>query len=393
MNLILFLGSGVSIDSGHPNVVALTKRILSSKTHPIETTFLKALKKYDKKARQIGGTYTSPNKYLKVGEINRDYTSYEDLYYLCEEIALFDWGLHNNAMIPAFMESLLEEFSPFLKERSNRKKLLEIGRFAHAAKKYINAAVIENLTSPEIIKGLDLIVKLANSPKVTSLDILTLNHDLLVEDLLTRNGIQFADGFGSADGNVRWFTPDNYFSKTKLKIIKLHGSIDWYSLLIDGHEKIGKFSGSSPNEQNDSKGKPLQFLNKSPNVLSGLNKVNYYNTGIYTDIHFHFQRVLYQNSLMIMSGYGWGDDPINNRLMTWLDKKRENKLILLHRDIDLIKERSIVMDRDYSNWVSAGKLKHIPKWLSETNLEEIVEAFQNSSNKKIDIDIKKGGKS
>ena len=203
MNLILFLGSGISIASGHPNVVTLTKSILNSKTHPIETTFLRALKNYDEKARLIGGTYTSPNKYLKVGEIYRNSTSYEDLYYLCEEIALFDWGQHNNSMIPAFMESIIEKFSSLLKEKSKRKKLLEIGRYAHAAKKYIDKAIIEKLATPKKIIGLDLIVQIANEPEVTSLNILTLNHDLLVEDLLIRNGIHFADGFSSADGDVR----------------------------------------------------------------------------------------------------------------------------------------------------------------------------------------------
>ena len=375
MNLILFLGSGVSLASGHPNVVDLTESILYSKTHPIETEFLRALKNYDKKARLIGGSYTSPSKYKRVGEIYRNLTSYEDLYYLCEEIALFDWGLHNNAMITAFMESLLEKFSPLLKEKSKRKKLLEIGRYAHAAKAYINKAIIQELSAPETnIVGLDLIVQLANNPKVTSLDILTLNHDLLVEGLLLKNGIQFTDGFGSADGDVRWFEPDNFLSDIKVKLIKLHGSIDWYSFAIDGYEKVAKIAGNNSHEKKNLSGKTLQVLNKSPKVLSGLNKINYYNSGMYTDIHYHFQRVLYQNSLMIMSGYGWGDDPINNRLMTWLDKKKENKLILLHKDPGELMLRSMVMDRDYSNWVKLNKLKPIFKWLSDTTLEEVLDA-------------------
>lgn len=378
MNLILFLGSGVSIDSGHPDVVALTESILSSKTHPIETEFLSALKNYDKKARSIGGSYTSPDKYINVGEIYRDSTSYkasyEDLYYLCEEIALFDWGLHNNAMIPAFMESLVEEFSPFLKENSKENKLLEIGKYAHAAKKYINKAIIEKLATPKKIEGLDLIVQLANNSKVTSLSILTLNHDLLVEGLLLKNGIRFADGFGSADGDVRWFEPDNFLSDIKVKLIKLHGSIDWYSFAVDGYEKVARIADINSHDKKDLNGKTLQFYNKSPKVLSGLNKINYYNSGIYTDIHYHFQRVLYQNGLMVMSGYGWGDDPINNRLMTWLDKKRENKLILLHENPKLLMDRCMVFDRDFSNWVKLGKLKPIGKWLSHATLEEVLEA-------------------
>ena len=326
-----------------------------------------------KKARKIGGTYTSPRKYIRHGEIYRKYTSYEDLYFLCEAITLFDWGQHNNAMVPAFMESLIEDFSSMLVEKSKRKKLNEIGKFAHAAKKYIDNKIIENLVTPEKIKGLEIIIQLANNPNVTSLNILTLNHDLLVEDLLKRNGIPFADGFGNADGDVRWFEPDNFLSDLKVKIIKLHGSIDWYSFLFDGYDRVAKISGTDYNEKINSRGNILQYIYKFPHVLSGLNKINYYSSGIYTDIHYHFQRVLYQNRLMIMSGYGWGDDPINNRLMTWLDKKKENKLILLHKDPGELMKRSMVFDRDYPNWEKLGKLKLIDKWLSEATLEEIIE--------------------
>lgn len=373
MNIILLLGSGISLDSGHPTVDVLTARILNSLTHPTETKFLNALQKYDATARRIGGTKYRSND-DPVGEAYRNSTSYEDLYYLCDEISIFDWGQHNNAMVPAFMESLIDKFSPILKQISKANKLLEIGKYAHASKKYIDNAVIENLTTPELIKGLDLIIQLANDPKVTSLNILTLNHDLLVERLLLQNEIEFADGFGKAAGDVRWFEPDTFLSDVKVKVIKLHGSIDWYSFLIDGYDKVGKISVNNPSELKGLNGKTLEFLNKSPKVLSGLNKIKYYNYGIYTDIHYHFQRVLYQNNLMIMSGYGWGDDAINTRLMTWLDKKKEHKLILLHKNPNELMDRCMIFDRDYSNWVSSGKLIPMGKWLSETDLHEILAA-------------------
>lgn len=371
MNLILFLGSGISLESGLPKVSDLSESILNSAKHPRESMFLRALKNYDDKARLVGGTtYTSSKE--TVGEIYRDSTSYEDLYYLCEEIALFDWGLHNNAMVSAFMEALIQEFS-FLKSNSIQNKLLEIGKYAHSAKSFINNEILVNLNTPEEIKGLDLIVQLTNNTKVTSLEILTLNHDLLVERLFKENGIECADGFGKADGDVRWFEPDNYLSDLKVKLIKLHGSIDWYSFLIDGYEKMAKIECDNISEKRNLSGTRLQLLNKSPKVLSGLNKIKYYNSGIFTDIHYYFQRALYQNSLMIMSGYGWGDDAINNRLMTWLDKKRENKMILLHKNPDILKERSMIFDRDFSNWIKLGKIIHIDKWLCDANLDEVLE--------------------
>ena len=93
MNLILFLGSGVSTKSGFPTGAELTRIILESKEFVNETAFLRALKDYDEIARKVGGTFNTKSKET-VGEIYRNGTSYEDLYYLCDEIAKFDWGLH-----------------------------------------------------------------------------------------------------------------------------------------------------------------------------------------------------------------------------------------------------------------------------------------------------------
>jgi hypothetical protein len=54
-------------------------------------------------------------------------------------------------------------------------------------------------------KGLDLVSDLAMSDLVDELNIVTLNHDTLVEQVLAANGIDFSDGFGGPDGDVRWF--------------------------------------------------------------------------------------------------------------------------------------------------------------------------------------------
>jgi hypothetical protein len=46
--------------------------------------------------------------------------------------------------------------------------------------------------------------ELAESAEIAQLNIVTLNHDTLVEQFLSASGIAFADGFGTRDGDVRW---------------------------------------------------------------------------------------------------------------------------------------------------------------------------------------------
>lgn len=62
---------------------------------------------------------------------------------------------------------------------------------------------------------------------------------------------------------------------------------------------------------------------------------------------------------------------INLRLEAWLDKKRSNKLILLHRSPELLEGRSLTMASSYDGWSGSGQLISIKKWLSEVSLCEI----------------------
>jgi len=121
----------------------------------------------------------------------------------------------------------------------------------------------------------------------------------------------------------------------------------------------------------DGEQRQLKLRLRTPSFLSGVNKAIAYQRGIYADAHFRFHEVLRQCTVMVMSGYGWGDTAINWRLDTWLDQNKRNTIILLHPHPDEIVQRSVIVGSAYDYWTQGGQLRVVPKWLCETSMRDI----------------------
>jgi hypothetical protein len=392
MKLILFLGAGVSVPSGLPAVDRLTRSIFRRLYHqdsynqfsPGRPTdprmraadvtsrirqLLRLLREHDQ--RDIKRVGYSPSDKRSSGAIYRGATTYEDLFYLCEQIRLWHIGLVDNSLVTPLMEIIERKAGGLLAGSSIMARLSDLGSLAEQACFFIESVVAGELR-PKGIIGLDLVTELATAPYIEQLNIVTLNHDTLVEQFLAENRVDFVDGFGERDGDVRWYDESAYDeSHTRVKILKLHGSVNWYSFLVDGRSRPAIFLGADVTYIRDGEGRQLKPTFRRPSFLSGINKAVAYQRGIYADMHFRFHQLLRQCDLMVMSGYGWGDTAINFRLDTWLDQSRRNTIILLHRAPEELVERSLVMASGYDYWTRSGQLIPIQKWLCEVSLSDL----------------------
>jgi len=109
----------------------------------------------------------------------------------------------------------------------------------------------------------------------------------------------------------------------------------------------------------------------TPSFLTGVSKVFSYNRGIFADQQFHFLKMLRENDRMIMSGYGWGDIPINFQLQNWLFRDKKNTLILLHRNPSQLVNNSLELRHIYSLLTKNNQIVPMEKWLSETQISDI----------------------
>lgn len=303
-------------------------------------------------------------------------TSYEDLFYLCEEMTSWRIGLAESSTLTPFMKSLERRARPLLSGKNLAARLNDLGLLAREARRFIESVTTAALRGGKPA-GLDMVVELARSKQIAQLNVVTLNHDTLVERLLAENNVEVSDGFGPEDGDVRWYDDRSYdATPPSVRLFKLHGSVNWYRFNVNGLSRTAVLLRNTTGDLFDGQGKPLQRMFQSPSFLTGGNKAIRYQHGIYIDLQYRFQELLRRCDVILMCGYGWGDAAINLRLETWMDSPRK-RIVLLHPRPQEITERSMIIASAFDWWISSGRLLTIPQWMCDLTLEQIESHLTN----------------
>jgi hypothetical protein len=388
MNILFFLGSGVSYKTGLPDTKTITERLLNEDWHyhtdsnfysglhphenwrdeditPLTQKFLKYIKKF-------------ADSYLKERGIEK--VNYEDIFYIVKQLHDELSFETDNPAIKFFIEHLIEEF-----DIENNPDFVELGirmdfkDFCWKAKDFINCVVWQSVYTSSHPKGFDLLKEIIECDEFEKIDVATLNHDLLIEKFLKDIKIEYCDGFSEPDGDFCYFVPELYNEKSnKIRLFKLHGSVNWYRLR-DYDKKTNTttdFYAKVINNDHwhckNSKGEMLSTIKSYPIFLTGtMNKLSDYNFGIVRSVHLKFDEVLYKYDNIIMSGYGWNDKGINGRLMEWLLNSDDRKLILLHEEPESIKKSKSAMWHRYDDLIKWKRLIPMKKWMSDTKLDDI----------------------
>ncbi len=94
-----------------------------------------------------------------------------------------------------------------------------------------------------------------------------------MEQVLSESGVAVVDGFGPPDGDVRWHDDDVYDSDAaRVRLFKLHGSINWYSFRSSGTSRLGIFCGKDVDSAKDAAGVARELAIRNPSFLTGVNK-------------------------------------------------------------------------------------------------------------------------
>ena len=395
MKILLFFGSGISLDSGYPCVEKINQSLRNDDWwHHSDQNFYSGINP------SLELEKLSPVPYIKAfikeieSYLNNYYAkrydrqslraSYEDIYYFIDSIEKDLYGVIES---PTFLEyePRLREFIATLQQNypdlPDWLGIDSLEETCYATKQFIQSVVWENLRKPADvnIKGLDLIGELNQYKNTNKLDIVTLNHDLLIEQYLKNNKIEYFDWFSLPDENQNRFFIENFneletnLKNTKVTLTKPHGSINWFPIrttkeniprlmLLKGTYELKDYTHITPGIM-------------LPNFMCGsYNKIFSYGIGYYRFIQNLFIKRLWSHNTVIMSGYGWNDRGMNNHLFDWLkDTTQQNKLILLHNEpiIELKKKSKSLLYVKADPLIEQNKLIHIQKWLSETSLKDL----------------------
>lgn len=386
MKLMLFLGSGVSYESGLPRVEEMTKSVLNDGWHS-HTDELFYPGPEPNPAFRSQNWVPRIQPLLKLLKALTDGcfalkrgggSNYEDIYYLARQLKDNESGEVENPAVQGFVQEIKGRIQNLCLPIPMTGEEVTCSRLASKACDFIQCVVWHMLYWDKPPIGMDIIKELALSRDVEQLDILTLNHDFLVENLFEFDKIQFEDGFGPPDGEVCFFEASRLDSGCKIRLLKLHGSINWFLFRSEKNgkriDRYGRFKRGDLWHLKDSTGTMLLNLRGTPIFLSGTyNKIFDYGSGIHAEMHFRFHQSLREIDAMVMSGYGWNDPGINTRLMEWLYSSDKKRLYLLHKNPEgEIRDKSRSgMWHSYDKLLGDARLIPIKNWLSEVNQIEL----------------------
>lgn len=182
--------------------------------------------------------------------------------------------------------------------------------------------------------------------KSEKINIFSLNHDLIIEQILEHKSKDFQDGFELKNG-FQEFT-DNFSDNNKINFLKLHGSIDWFNVNYSGRN----FYVNNKDAQIESMIKrysegsqELLLINDRAFLTGTQNKYEEYLMSIYSDLKWHYKRLLKDTEKLIVIGYSFGDYGVTTEIRNWMHKKMDAKLIIIDPNANTLLETGFLMPR------------------------------------------------
>ena len=384
--MMLFLGSGISLptwknsglDEEIPDVVGITKAVLSGLWKWNSDRKIFEPRRCDEPLCPVAdrcqrflqrlSCRVSPYYNERRGDVN-----YEDLFYLTDQLC----NTVLNPAIQPFVEQMRAACGDLCWQSSTFQRSIEFDELCRMVCDFIRCVVWKQLSRRATPHRMDLIRDLAQlasaGSDVKRLAICTLNHDRLLEKLL--DGIDYEDGFSDpSDGG--FFDPSRFrTTSAPIRLLKLHGSIDWFRY----QRREGEYY--SDHYVNHTWVPPRNehgvtwHCDDIPRILTGsYNKIEAYGTDIIKEFMHAFHSELAEHTLIVMSGYGWGDYAINQRLCEWLGRAKSHRIVLLHKQKPCsMLACSHVIRYQWERLIRLRKLVVMRKWLKDAKWAEITE--------------------
>jgi hypothetical protein len=387
--ITFLLGAGISIPAGMPPTNDITEQILSGDgvAYNSDGTY------YPNGGNNADPYYIAPIRLItrfltKIKEeINSYYskdqncqTNYEELFYFCSQVYDSETGEYENLALKPFTEKLIEFYNQVIQnpfDEINRE--WDFHRLLGESLNYISDVVWRLLIhSPTRINHLDCIVDVYKDSNIKKLDIFTLNHDTVIEQVLLSKGISLNLGFSKPLEGVRyWNTSILEEESCKIRLIKLHGSINWFRFqsnsIAQGIEAIGIPANWDIWHVKTPTGELQHALGGRPEFLAGtFNKILQYSTGIYADLHSLFRKLLRKSELLVISGYSFHDKGINSQIVEWMYLSPKNRILVIHqKPNDLINQSRGAINRNWAKWREENRISVINKWIEDITWQEI----------------------
>lgn len=291
--------------------------------------------------------------------------TYEDIFEVIREISR---GINSYAPDPAIAPTIAEVTQQWISPIPLDQGVME-------GLACVRGIIQSQLQKPTTATLEYLDALLAACSDLSECDIFTLNHDLLLETRLEELGIEYKDGFGERVGLDLRFWNDDFDAPTRL--YKLHGSTDWYWYNVPGapgrSDCPARCTGdpSHPRDTSDERFDDRIWPAFEATYLTGIgSKYRGYQVEPYADLLGHFQARLRTARNVVVTGYGFADSGINDRLLAWIRRVPSRRITVID-PIPAAKLRARLaqlsdLGRINQRWLDDGRFRHL-----ESTLEQV----------------------
>ncbi|MBI2421737.1 MAG: SIR2 family protein [Candidatus Hydrogenedentes bacterium] len=298
----------------------------------------------------------------------RHETNYEDLYYCARQLSDSDHFEYENPTVMALFKKLNSMSTVKAILRREPWEIHENWRLTTLLSETCN--YIRDVVAHELCRTLDQVpvvsplITAACDDEISLMDVYTLNHDMVIEQLLASSGVPHCDGFTDLRGDVMHWNPDSLpNSNARVRLFKLHGSVNWFSfspsIPMWGSQCTGIALNGDIYHAKNERGErhPLEVV-KGPLMLMGtFNKIIEYNYGIFADLQLMFHQNLRETDSLVVCGYSFGDKAVNTRLLDWLHSSGLRRMAVIDPSADSMNRiaRGAVR-RQWDCLVATGKI-------------------------------------
>jgi hypothetical protein len=378
MNRIVFLlGSGISIDAGKPSVDNITAQVLSG-----AGAFLQSSKVFAFDAEHPNfDLYRPPVEPVRglVEDLRRASYEYFERAPNYEEIATVARAVgdtlsreYESPAVMPFVQQLVNR--PYAEGSTDR-----LQELCQQSCHYI-ADTVHHMLGGKAGRLDHLGVVVQACRRMSGVTLASLNHDLVLEEALEDAGVCYADGFEEADKTVdTHFWIDNW-EGSSVSLLKLHGSLDWWAYKREDEQwrrwAAARYKGNDPWAPTRAGVTPGPSEYRPLLLIGTYDKILAYETWIFPDQHVRFLQALRMTKRVVMIGYGLGDKAINSRLIGWLDRARDNKLVVCHPDpSDLFRGARPAIREKQPAWEAEGRLVVVANIVADLTLEAIADCL------------------
>jgi hypothetical protein len=310
--------------------------------------------------------------------------NYEDLYFMAYQVWASLVGELDNPAIQPLIQVLNDKLGKVmegdpLEHKAVRKSgfhwyehsIAKLVGLSGECCKYINNFLVSMLSkSPTDLGYLSWVADAAADVDFEKKILFTLNYDLLLETLFQDRHLSCIDGFrqSSSDDGVRGWSPEEWRRTDALKLVKLHGSLNWFlGQPKQAGEKWRVFAVQEPERAR------AEYDLSSPLVLVGThNKPLEYTNFFFEELHHQMSIGLKAVDRLVVCGYGFGDKAINARLLHWLTLSPEKRILVVHPDPNACRDAArAAVYRAWSGLVDSGVWRVIPRKSEDVSWSEI----------------------